>query len=171
MLGMRELINTTLDLQAKDDWALRCLPFRGYSRNPIPERVLFSCRCWLGRSSSRDARLQVEAGNLWVLCKFEPRPHMIDGTLVSQSCLLRSMCTPMCKGGWWFVYAWTREWHCWEVWPCWSRCVIVGVGFKPLTQAAWKSVFPQQPSDEDVELSALPAPCLPWWYWTEPLNL
>lgn len=36
---MRELINTTLDLQAKDDSALRCLPFQRYSRNPIPERV------------------------------------------------------------------------------------------------------------------------------------
>jgi hypothetical protein len=27
--------------------------------------------------------------------------------------------------------------------------------------AAWKTVFSQQPSDEDVELSALPAPYLP----------
>ena len=30
--------------QAKDDSALRCLPFQRYSRNPIPERVLFRYR-------------------------------------------------------------------------------------------------------------------------------
>jgi hypothetical protein len=22
---------------------------------------------------------------------------------------------------WWFEYAWPREWHYLEVWPCWSR--------------------------------------------------
>lgn len=76
MLGMRELIDTTLDLQAKDDSALRCLPFQRYSGNPIPGRVLFSCRRGLGRSSSRDARLQVEAGNVWTLCKSVSSPHM-----------------------------------------------------------------------------------------------
>jgi len=27
------------------------------------------------------------------------------------------------------------------VWPCWSRCVTVGMGFKTLTLAAWKPVF------------------------------
>jgi hypothetical protein len=27
------------------------------------------------------------------------------------------------------------------VWPCWSRCVTVGVGFKILILAAWKSVL------------------------------
>jgi hypothetical protein len=37
-----------MPLQAKDDSALRCLPFQRYSRNPIPERVLSSCRCGLG---------------------------------------------------------------------------------------------------------------------------
>jgi hypothetical protein len=37
----------------------------------------------------------------------------------------------------------------------------VGVGYKTLILAAWKSVFCWQPSDEDVELSAPPAPCLP----------
>jgi hypothetical protein len=26
------------------------------------------------------------------------------------------------------------------VWPCWSRCVTVGVGYKSLILAAWKSV-------------------------------
>jgi hypothetical protein len=35
------------------------------------------------------------------------------------------------------------------------------MGFKTLTLAAWKSVFRQHPSDEDVELSPSPAPCLP----------
>ena len=48
-----------------------------------------------------------------------------------------------------------------EVWPCWSRCVLVGVGFKTLILAAWKPVLCWQPSDEAVELSAPPAPCLP----------
>jgi hypothetical protein len=28
----------------------------------------------------------------------------------------------------WFVYSWTREWHHFEVWPCWNRCDLVGVG-------------------------------------------
>jgi hypothetical protein len=35
------------------------------------------------------------------------------------------------------------------------------MGFMNLILAAWKPVFFQQPSDEDVELSAPPAPCLP----------
>jgi hypothetical protein len=48
------------------------------------------------------------------------------------------------------------------------RCGLVGVGvsqwvraLKTLVLAAWKPVFSQQPSDEDVELSSPPAPCLP----------
>jgi hypothetical protein len=36
----------------------------------------------------------------------------------------------------------------------------MGVGFKTLVLAAWKPIF-YWPSDEDVELSAPPAPCLP----------
>jgi hypothetical protein len=43
----------------------------------------------------------------------------------------------------WFVYAWPMEWHYLEVWPRWSRCFIVGLGFKTLILAAWKSVFCQ----------------------------
>jgi hypothetical protein len=35
--------------------------------------------------------------------------------------------------------------HYWKVWPCWSRCVTVGVGFKTLILAAWRSVFCWQP--------------------------
>ena len=35
------------------------------------------------------------------------------------------------------------------------------VGYKTFILAAWKSVFCQEPADEDVELSAPPAPCLP----------
>ena len=35
-----------------------------------------------------------------------------------------------------------------------------GCGLKTLTLAAWKSIFYQKPSDEDIEISALPAPCL-----------
>ena len=46
------------------------------------------------------------------------------------------------------------------------RCGLVGVGVSPwvyknLILAAWKPVFCWQPSDEDVGLSAPPAPCLP----------
>jgi hypothetical protein len=35
-----------------------------------------------------------------------------------------------------------------------------GVGFEILL-TTWEPVFSQQPSDEDIELSAPPAPCLP----------
>jgi hypothetical protein len=35
------------------------------------------------------------------------------------------------------------------------------MGVKPLILAAWKPVFCQQPSDEDVELSVSPAASLP----------
>jgi len=42
---------------------------------------------------------------------------------------------------WWFVYAQPREWHYWKVWPCWSRCVTVGVSFETLILAPWKLVF------------------------------
>jgi hypothetical protein len=49
------------------------------------------------------------------------------------------------------------DWMC----PYWNRCVTVGVGFKTLILAAWELVFFQQPSDEDVELSIPPVPCLP----------
>jgi hypothetical protein len=45
------------------------------------------------------------------------------------------------------------------VWPLWSRCVTVGVGFKTLFLATWKQVS-NQSSDEDVDLSAPPAPYL-----------
>ena len=41
----------------------------------------------------------------------------------------------------WFEYVLPREWHYLEVWPCWSKCVTVGVGSKTLFLAAWKSVF------------------------------
>jgi hypothetical protein len=44
-----------------------------------------------------------------------------------------------------------------------GRCGIVGVGvgFNTLVPGAWEPVFCWQPSDEDVELSAPPVPCLP----------
>ena len=41
----------------------------------------------------------------------------------------------------WFEYAWSREWHYKEVWPCWRKCVTVGVGNKTLLQATWEPVF------------------------------
>ena len=34
----------------------------------------------------------------------------------------------------WFVYAWPREQHYLEVWPCWSRCVAMGMGLRPSPQ-------------------------------------
>jgi hypothetical protein len=37
----------------------------------------------------------------------------------------------------------------------------VGIGFKTLILAAYRSVFSCLPLDEDVDLSALPAPRLP----------
>ena len=41
-------------------------------------------------------------------------------------------------------------------------CHTVGMGLETLLLAAWKLVvFPWLPSEQDVELSALPAPCLP----------
>ena len=52
-------------------------------------------------------------------------------------------------------------WRYLEVWPSWSRCITVSVGFNTLVLAAWKPVFCLRPSDEDVKLSPLPAPCLP----------
>jgi hypothetical protein len=70
------------------------------------------------------------------------------------SCLVLSlfMCSFLCMclssflffiacGVWWFVCAPSREWDYLEVWPCWSRCVTVGVDFKTIILAAWKSVF------------------------------
>jgi hypothetical protein len=30
------------------------------------------------------------------------------------------------------IYVQPREWHYKNVWPCWSTCVILGVGFKTL---------------------------------------
>jgi hypothetical protein len=41
------------------------------------------------------------------------------------------------------------------------ECDTVGVGFKTFILAAWKTDFHYWPSDEDVELSAPHAPCLP----------
>ena len=41
------------------------------------------------------------------------------------------------------------------------ECVTVSVGFKTLILIAWKPAFYQQPSDEDVVLSAPAVPCLP----------
>ena len=45
-----------------------------------------------------------------------------------------------------------------QVWPCWKNCLSVGVGFETLLLAKWEPVW--LPLDEDVELSAPPAPCL-----------
>jgi hypothetical protein len=64
-----------------------------------------------------------------------------------------------------FEYSWQREWHYKEAWPCWTtpcwkKCVTLGVGFLTLL-AAWNSIFSSFPSEQDLELSAPPASCLP----------
>ena len=46
------------------------------------------------------------------------------------------------------------------VWP-WRKGVMVGLGNETLLLTMWEPVFSKKPSDEDVELSASPAPCLP----------
>jgi hypothetical protein len=43
------------------------------------------------------------------------------------SCFWTSLWGPVSGMGW-FVYSWTTEWHHLEVWPCWNRCDLVGVG-------------------------------------------
>ena len=46
---------------------------------------------------------------------------------------------------WWFEYAWPREWHCYELWPCWSRCGLVGGSVslynESLILSTWETVF------------------------------
>ena len=54
-----------------------------------------------------------------------------------------------------------REWWDYKVWPCWGRCVTVGVGFKTLILAAWKSILLAAFRGRFVELSAPPSPHLP----------
>ena len=44
-------------------------------------------------------------------------------------------------GVWWFEYAWLREWHYLETWPCWRKCLTVGMAFKSFILAAWIAVF------------------------------
>jgi hypothetical protein len=81
-----------------------------------------------------------------------PRDHLQDSSVFR---------CPSCMVVVWICLA-HREWHCWEwVWPCWRKCVTVGVGFEALLLAACKTVFSFLPSEQDVELSAPPAPCLP----------
>jgi hypothetical protein len=46
------------------------------------------------------------------------------------------------------------------MWPYWRKHVIVEVGFETFLLASWKSIF-QLPLEQEAELSATPAPCLP----------
>ena len=64
---------------------------------------------------------------------------------------------------WWFEYAWPREWHDKEVWPCWKKCVTVGENFQNLLLAPWKLIF-WLLLDQDIERSTTPEPCLPGCY-------
>jgi hypothetical protein len=53
-------------------------------------------------------------------------------------CLWGLICECMCRvflacgymGVWWLEYIWTMEWYCLEMWPCWSKCVTIGVDFE-----------------------------------------
>ena len=48
------------------------------------------------------------------------------------------------------------------MWPRWRKCVTVCAVFQTLILSAQRPVLPAcQPSEEDVDLSASPAPCLP----------
>jgi hypothetical protein len=50
----------------------------------------------------------------------------------------------------------------WGVWPCWRKGITVGVGFQVYTKAPNKVENSSWlPLDQDVELSAIPALCLP----------
>jgi hypothetical protein len=46
-----------------------------------------------------------------------------------------------------------------QVWPCWTKCITVRVGFETLLLASWKPVFSWLPFERDIELSAPSAPC------------
>ena len=83
---------------------------------------------------------------------------MVTAALSSCTAATLSQANAVCYG---VLCARPGEWQDLKVWPCWSRCVTVGVGYKSLLLAAWMLVFCKQPSDEDVELSAPPVPCLP----------
>jgi hypothetical protein len=52
----------------------------------------------------------------------------------------------------WFECVQFREWHYFEVCPCWSRCVDVGIGFETLLLDIWKLVCSWLPLGEAVEL-------------------
>jgi hypothetical protein len=68
---------------------------------------------------------------------FQCEPHLKNRASVDKILKIEYM------GLWWFVCSWTREWHHLEVWPCWSRCDLFGVG---VSLWVW---------------AALPVPCLP----------
>ena len=74
---------------------------------------------------------------------------------------------------WQFEYAWPREWHYWEVWPCWSRCVTVGIGFRTFLLAMWEPIFSYdlQMKMQISQLLLHHACRVPTLMMTEPLNL
>ena len=49
---------------------------------------------------------------------------------ILSSCVCVMLCICLAQG-----------WHYYKVWPYWSRCVTVGVGFKTLILVAWKQVL------------------------------
>jgi hypothetical protein len=74
---------------------------------------------------------------VWQFCASENNSRIEDIT----QCIA-------CVRVWWFVCAWPREWHYLEVWPCWDRCGLAGVGVSLwawaliiLILAAWEPVF------------------------------
>ena len=84
----------------------------------------------------------------WWICRVRVQKTE-ESKSTSQSSMVRSS-----------EYVWPREWHYQVVWPCW-RWVIVGVDFKTLMLAAWKPVISCLHSEQNLDLSAPPTPCLP----------
>jgi len=118
--GRRELVispDSTLETQAAG-----CPLPSNTSRDPIPPAQSSGVTQFLEPDPSTSLQQLPFCCKLWV--SEEP-----EGLRISQ------MWRKPGEGAWslsWFEYAWPREWHNLEVWPCWSRCVTVGVGFKTL---------------------------------------
>jgi hypothetical protein len=51
-----------------------------------------------------------------------------------------------------------RGWYCQEVWPCWRKCVTVGVGYGSLPLCSGST-------DGELPPSCLRMPVFPGWPW------
>ena len=48
----------------------------------------------------------------------------------------------------WFVNVWPREWHYQKMWPCWSKCGLVGVGLSLWVCALRSSTYSKNYSQQ-----------------------